>query len=51
MLRSKIMDNWKTFSKAFRKIDDNSDGFISKKELRNLLYHYHLPITEGHFKE
>ncbi len=45
------MDNWKTIAKAFINVDENSDGFISQKELKTLLTHFHLPITEEHFKE
>eukprot|EP00794_Sanderia_malayensis_P008630 gene8630-9562_t len=51
ILRTKIMDNWKSIAKAFTKVDENSDGFISAKELKTLLYRFHLQISENHFKD
>ena len=45
------MDNWKTIGKAFMQVDENSDGFISKRELKKLLNRYHLPISGENFEQ
>ncbi|XP_065054660.1 EF-hand calcium-binding domain-containing protein 6-like, partial [Rhopilema esculentum] len=51
ILRDKIMDNWKTMAKAFMRVDENADGFISKHEMMNLLNRYHLSMTDEHFQQ
>ena len=38
-------------AKAFMRVDENADGFISKHEMMNLLNRFHLSMTDEHFQQ
>ncbi|KAL8588470.1 hypothetical protein ACOMHN_054049 [Nucella lapillus] len=49
-LRDKAYRQWADLAKAFRQIDSKGNGIISKRELRDLLYKFVMPMTDTEFK-
>ncbi|KAK7503096.1 hypothetical protein BaRGS_00005722 [Batillaria attramentaria] len=49
-LKAKAYQQWGDLAKAFRQIDSKGDGIISKRELRDLLYKFVMPMTDTEFK-
>ncbi|XP_076466442.1 EF-hand calcium-binding domain-containing protein 6-like [Babylonia areolata] len=50
-LKDKAYRQWSDLAKAFRKIDGKGNGIISKRELRDLLYKFVMPMTDVEFKK
>lgn len=49
-LKDKAYRQWGDLAKAFRQIDNKGDGIISRRELRDLLYKFVMPMNEDEFK-
>lgn len=51
IIQEKGHRQWKDLSTAFITLDTNKSGTISKKELRELLQRFILPMTEEEFSK
>lgn len=51
ILVAKAQRHYHDLAKAFRSIDKNGNGVIQKKELRDLLFTYMLPMTKEEFSK
>ncbi|XP_068134278.1 EF-hand calcium-binding domain-containing protein 6 isoform X2 [Hyperolius riggenbachi] len=50
-LVTKAQSRWHDLAKTFCEIDSDGNGIIQKKELRNVLYRFSLPITSKEFEK
>ncbi|KAM9311492.1 EF-hand calcium-binding domain-containing protein 6 [Gastrophryne carolinensis] len=50
-LVTKAQGRWHDLAKTFCEIDSEGNGIIQKKDLRNLLYRFSLPITSNEFEK
>ncbi|XP_069619468.1 EF-hand calcium-binding domain-containing protein 6 isoform X1 [Ranitomeya imitator] len=50
-LVTKAQGRWHDLAKTFCEIDSDGNGIIQKKDLRNVLYRFSLPITKGEFEK
>ncbi|CAN2387261.1 calcium ion binding [Pristimantis euphronides] len=48
-LVTKAQGRWHDLAKTFCEIDSDGNGIIQKKDLRNVLYRFSLPITKNEF--
>ena len=51
VLAEKAHRQWVDLAKAFRTIDTSSNGIITKRELRETLYKFMLPMSKEEFKK
>ncbi|XP_072001463.1 EF-hand calcium-binding domain-containing protein 6 isoform X2 [Engystomops pustulosus] len=50
-LVTKAQGRWHDLAKTFCEIDGDGNGIIQKKDLRNVLYRFSLPITKNEFEK
>ncbi|KAM5172966.1 EF-hand calcium-binding domain-containing protein 6 [Mantella aurantiaca] len=50
-LVTKAQSRWHDLAKTFCEIDSEGNGIIQKKDLRNVLYRFSLPITSSEFEK
>ncbi|KAM3926185.1 EF-hand calcium-binding domain-containing protein 6 [Leptodactylus fuscus] len=50
-LLTKAQGRWHDLAKTFCEIDSDGNGIIQKKDLRNVLYRFSLPITKNEFEK
>ncbi|XP_056373356.1 EF-hand calcium-binding domain-containing protein 6 [Hyla sarda] len=50
-LLTKAQGRWHDLAKTFCEIDSEGNGIIQKKDLRNVLYRFSLPITKNEFEK
>lgn len=50
-LVTKAQGRWHDLAKTFCEIDSEGNGIIQKKDLRNVLYRFSLPITRNEFEK
>ncbi|XP_044133778.1 EF-hand calcium-binding domain-containing protein 6 [Bufo gargarizans] len=50
-LLTKAQGRWHDLAKTFCEIDSDGNGIIQKKDLRNVLYRFSLPITKSEFEK
>ncbi|XP_070189620.1 EF-hand calcium-binding domain-containing protein 6-like [Littorina saxatilis] len=50
-LKEKAYRQWNDLAKAFRQIDSKGNGIISRRELRDLLYRFVMPMNDDDFKK
>ncbi|KAM4675746.1 EF-hand calcium-binding domain-containing protein 6 [Discoglossus pictus] len=50
-LVTKVQTRWHDLAKTFCEIDSDGNGIIQKKDLRNVLFRFSLPITSNEFEK
>ena len=51
ILAEKAHRQWVDLAKAFRTMDSSSNGVITRRELRETLYKFMLPMSKDEFKK
>ena len=49
IIKTKATQQWDDISRAFRNFDEDGNGIVTKKELKNILYRYQLSLTQQEF--
>ena len=49
IIKTKAAQQWDDISRAFRNFDEDGNGIVTKKELKNILYRYQLSLTQQEF--
>lgn len=49
IIKTKATQQWDDISRAFRNFDEDGNGIVTKKELKNILYRYQLSLTQEEF--
>ena len=49
IMKTKATQQWDDISRAFRNFDQDGNGIVTKKELKNILYRFQLSLTQLEF--
>ena len=49
IMKTKATQQWGDISRAFRNFDEDGNGIVTKKELKNILYRFQLSLTQLEF--
>lgn len=49
ILKIKATQQWEDITRAFRTFDNDGNGIVTKKELKNMLHRYQLYMNEEEF--